>query len=531
MEGWKGLEDAQEGYLEALAYYKGTVPERFANQRVRQLVEESGQGYRFRLAAIPVKVMAKRCRITTVKSTVDSVTAVLDHIREANQAAIYEPLIMKKCFTFGDSYAMAYPVEEDASAPAEDGDTTDAPVDPEVAQVRVEVSYQSPLHCRVVYDGEDGRRPRFAIRRWRESGGPLASDGDQKTWHVELWYADRLERWMTLPGRKGGNAEDWLPYVLDAEGQPQTVALPEEAREDHDWGELPIKHFRTDLPYGEPAHFAAYGPQDAITKAITTQVVVDIEAHGWPERWRLLRDQKLLETGQEPVAWNDPAQAVEAAAAGVPTASSRRRGSGQEHTYAGTEAVGEFKSPDPAALIAPIEKWLQLMSVVTETPLDELDATVQLSGVSREKADAPLRAKEREAKSYLEGTWADLYHLAARMGGVLDPGVISIHWTPPEVTMDSDWWDTAGKRVELGVPVEQVLKEANYLPEQVKTWLDREGEAMALQQRVGILERIGTAAQTLGVAVQTGVMDQATVAELMKRVVGEVQTGDKGGRE
>ena len=94
--------------------------------------------------------------------------------------------------------------------------------------------------------------------------------------------------------------------------------------------------------------------------------------------------------------------------------------------------------------------------------------------------------------------------------------------------MDADWWATAKDRMELGVPVAQILAEANYLPEQVKAWLDTQGEELALLQRVSILERIGTAAQTLGVAVQTGVMDQATVAELMKRVVGEVRSSDGG---
>lgn len=522
MEGWEALEGATDAYLEAMAYYKGTVAERFSNERVRQLVEASGQSYRFRLAAIPVKVMAKRCRISNVTSDKEPVTALLDHIREANQAGIYESLIMKKAFTYGDAYALTWPVEEDATAPAEDGDTTDAPVDPEVAQVRVEISYQSPLHCRVLYDGEDGRRPRYAIRRWLVKS-PLGEG--QKSWHAELWYADGLERWRTKPGTKGANQEDWEPYILDAQDEEVPVLPGEEVREAHPWGEIPIKHFRTDLPYGEPAHFAAYGPQDAITKAITTQVVVDVEAHGWPERYRLLRDQRLLEAGQEPVNWGDSAQAPVAATDGTPATTGRRRGSGLEHTYAGTEKVGEYTSPDPGALLGPIDKWVQLMSVVTETPLDELDATVQLSGVSREKADAPLKEKAKDAKSYLEGTWADLYHLAARQAGMVDPGVISIHWTPPEVTMDTDWWATAKLRMELGVPVEQILAEANYLPEQVQAWLDREGEAMALLQRVSVLERIGAAAQTLGVAVQTGVMDEATVKDLMKRVVGEVQTG------
>src|SRR6188474_1026258 len=214
MEGWKALEEATDAYVEALAYYRGTVAERFANERVRRLVEESGQSYRFRLAAIPVKVMAKRTRITNITSDKEAVTKVLDHIREANQAAIYEPLIMKKCFTFGDSYVLVWPVEPDEDQATTDGDTTDAPADPEVLESGVEISYQSPLHCRVIYDGEDGRRDRFAIRRW-STGAALGDNA--KVWHVELWYHGRLERWMTTPGRKGNNREDWVPYVLDVD--------------------------------------------------------------------------------------------------------------------------------------------------------------------------------------------------------------------------------------------------------------------------------------------------------------------------
>lgn len=521
MEGWKALGEVAEDYLEALAYYRGTAAERFANERVRQLVEESGQRYRFRLAAIPVKVMAKRCRISNVTSDIESVTAVISRIREANQADIYEALITRKSFIFGDAYAMAWPVEPDETEAAEDGESTEAPADPDVVESRVEISYQSPLHCRVLYDADDGRRPRFAIRRWHQKS-PLGKAQDR--WHAEMWYADGLERWRTLEGRDGANREDWEPYVLD-ETEGEYVPLPDESiREPHDWGEIPVKHFRTDMPYGEPMHIAAYGPQDAITKAITTQVVVDIEAHGWPERYRLLRDQKLLETGQEPVNWNDNAAAPAREAGELPVG--RRRGSGVEHTYAGTEEVGEYTSPDPGTLIAPIDHWVKLMSVVTETPLNELDATVQLSGVSREKADAPLRAKERDVKTYLVATWASLYHLAARMAGVADPGVISVHWTPPDVTMDSDWWETARTRRDMGVPVEQILAEANYLPEQVKAWLDREGEAMALLQRVEVLERIGKAAAELGAAVQLNILDQGTVAALLKRTVGEVQSGE-----
>lgn len=518
LEGWKALEDTQDAYVQAMNYYAGKAAERFVNERIRALVERKGQTYQFRLAAVPVKVMAKRCRIATVTGETDAVNARLEEIRQANQADQYEPLIIRKMFTYGDAFALIWPVDREEAGRAQvDGETTDVAAEEELADAAVEISYQSPLHARVIYDGEDGRRPRFGIRRWREG---YALGEAATVWRAEIHYADRVEPWITTPGAGGGNQEDWRPYAEDDAGDPVPVEDGVNWPLDNPFGELALKHARTDLPYGEPAHIAAYGPQDAITKALTTQVTVGIEAHGWPERYRLLDDARLLENGREPVAWGDDAEAGRASTTAEPEVIARRRGSGMEHIYSGTKGVGEYSQPDPGVLINPIDHWVRLMSVVTETPLYELDQTAQVSGVSREKADAPLRAKEREAKSYLTSFWTEVYSLAVRMTG-MEPGTISVHWAPPEVTMDSDWWATARVRMELGVPVAQVLKEANYLPDQVKAWLDSQGEEMALLQRIQVLERLGAAVQTLGVGIQLGVLDQATVGKLVERIVGE----------
>lgn len=525
LEGWKALEDATDRFEEAMAYYRGTAGERFANARIRELVERTGQSYAFRLAAVPVKVMAKRCRIANVTSDSEQVTARLAEIREANQAELHEPHLIRRTLIYGDAYALVWPVESgEADVDQEDGAGSEVAAPEVMEQVGVEISYQSPLHCRIVYDSEDGRRPRFGIRRWKVAS-PI-SEG-LSYWRAEVWYHDRVEPWRTSDGASGGSPEEWRPFAEDEDG---TELLVEEGVNwplEHDWDEIPIKHARTDLPYGEPVHAAAYAPQDAITKAITTQVVVDIEAHGWRERYRLLDDQKSLETGREPVNWGDAADAP-AVVQGLPEESGRRRGSGMEHIFAGTRAVGEFTAPDPGLLIKPIDQWIQLMSVVTETPLDELNPTVQLSGVSREKADAPMKAKERDLKLYLSAFWREVYALAVRMSGMPEPGAIDVQWAPPDVTMDSDWWVTAQARVNLGVPVARILTEANYLPEDVKAWLDGQGEEMALMQRIAVLERLGAAVQSLGVGIQLGVLDQATVSSLITRITGEVQSADSG---
>lgn len=524
IEGWRALEEDTDRLTLAMDYYRGVVAERFANDRIRALVAKAGSRYRFKLAAIPVKVMAKRCRIANVTGESEGVTRRLEEIRRANDATLQEPHIIRRGFIYGDAYALVWPVEPDeADVDQVDGAASDVAPPEDMAQAGVEISYQSPLHCKVIYDSEDGRRPRFALRRWRVTS-PLG--GGAEMWRAEVVYHDRIERWTTKPGASGGTPQDWLPYVGQDENGVEI--LPEDALwpEDHDWDELPIKHLRTDLPYGEPIHAAAFGPQDAITKAITTQLEAGVEGWGWPERYRILDDQRALEVGREPVNWGDPADAA-AVTPTAPEASGRTRGPGTETTYPGTKSVGEWTRPDPGVLINPMDQWLRMMSVVTETPLDELDPTVQLSGVSREKADAPMKAKERDLKLYLDSFWVEVYSLAVRMTG-MDPGAISVHWAPPDVTMDSDFWVTAKERVTLGVPVAQILTEANYTPEQVKAWLDSQGEDMALVQRIGILKSLGEAIQTLGVGIQLGVLDQATAGRLVQRITGEVESAPEG---
>lgn len=493
MRGWSALgETVTNRYEEAMSYYRGTVAERFASEKIRTLVESSGQAHKFRLAAVPVKVMSKRCRIASVTSDRETVTGRLEEIREANGAVTYEPFVIRRTFIYGDAYVMVWPGAEE-----------------------VEIRYQSPLHCRAVYAGEDGKDLLFVIRRWLDPS-PLGEALDR--WRAEVWYPDRMESWVTKEGAKGNNREDWLSYAEDEEGGEVPVT-DENWPEPNPWDEIPIKHARTDLPYGVPVHEPAFGPQDMITKAITTQFA-DIEAHGWPERYRILDDAKILESGREPVRWDDAAEAPAATPGGV-VASGRRSGPGIEHTYPGTKSVGQYTPPDPGVLINPIDQWVRLMSVVSDTPLSELDPTVQLSGISREKADAPTKAKERELKAYLKGFWVEVYSLAVRMAGVEDPGTLDVTWVPPDVTMDGDWWTTAGERVRLGVPINQILAEANYAPEQIKAWLDSQGEEMALMQRIEMVKSLGEAVQTLGVGIQLGVLSQEQASRIVERVVGE----------
>lgn len=510
----EGLNASIAGYLEAEAYYEGVLPERFVTEAIRKLVEGQKR-YRFRFAKIPVNVVKTRCQISAIRSESESETALIESLREGNDLDLYEPWITERWLVHGDAYVMAWPVD----ALEEDETNEDQGQDSGTVQAGVEISYQSPLSCRAFYDTEDGKNVQYVIRRWQE----ITTLG--KVWRAEMWYSDRCELWTTLPGgsKDASGADDWVPWEDPDAGVEPVI--------ENEWGEIPIKHLRSALPYGRPEHADAYGPQDAITKAIVTQVEGDLESHGWPERYRIADDTRALDTARDAVAWGDETVTgrlggtrEDGTARQVDT--SRGRGAGREHVYSGTKTVGTFDPPDPGVLIAPIEAWVRWMSTVTETPLYEFDPNsgAQLSGVSRDKADRPLNAKVRERRRYMVAMWCrELWPLALRMAGVGEPARIEIVWTPPDVQMETEWWTAAGQRMALGVPVTVVLAEAGYVPDEITGWLDDQGEEAGLDQRISRVKALGEAMSAMAAAVSLGLVSEAEASGLFKRIMKEAQ--------
>ncbi|HEU4753994.1 MAG TPA: hypothetical protein VFU47_12870 [Armatimonadota bacterium] len=518
IEGFKALDGAAEEYRTAWRYAYGDLPERFANQVIQRLVEgtDAPSRYRFRLARKPITALTSRISISSVTSSRgDAVNRAIEDIRQANDLELYEPFIHERTLIFGNGYAFVWPVQPNEDTESRDGEQVDAPADADVRAVGVEISYQSPLSCRAMYDAEDGRRLRYVIRRWREAR-PLG-----KQWRAEVWYPDgRMESWITNPDASGTDPNDWHPYAEDDQGN-EIPATTDNWPIRHDYG-CPIKHARTALPYGIPAHADAYGPQDAITKATMTQVVGDIEAHGWPERARIMDDAKILEGGRDSVPWDDDASAPPASAAGIQP-SARRRGGGLETDYYGTRDIKEFTPPDPGQLIQPMDQWVRFLSVATDVPLYEFDPSTgqQMSGVARWRAEAPLRALERRVKAYFLRFWRDVWDAALRMYGISDPGTITINWSPPEVVSDPEWWATAQIRRALGVPDRKILEEANYPPSEVEEWLSEHGEDDTLDRQIQRLQSLADALQSMGTAVSLGAVDEATAATLINRILGE----------
>ncbi len=517
MEGFRTLDEYAEKYRALWTNYSEDLPEHFASQRIKDMIENSASAYRVRLTRVPVNAIVNRLGISSiVSSRGDAVNRRIEEIRQANDMELQEGFVTERLAVFGDAYLLVYPVEPDELDTSRDGEAIDVTADEDTRQVGIELAYQSPVSCRAFYDAEDGRRHRFTIRRWTEK------TAEGKVWRAEVWYADRLESWITQPDAKGTDETEWLKYTEDAFGN-YVPADETNWPEPHDFGECPIKHARSDLPYGRSVIADFSGPQNLITKAIATQSA-GIEANGWKERYRL-EDEKALESARDSVNWGDDKYAPPATRA---PRSGRRSGPGTEQVFKNTKAVGEFSAPDLGAFIDPMEHWVLLGAAATGTPLGEFDPRfgAQMSGVAWDRAEKPMRAKERHFKRFLLRFWREVYGLALGMTGI-DGGDITINWEPPEVISDPAWWEVATIRRQHGVPQRAILMQANYTDEEVDRWEQEQDEALLVDARIDRLMRLGEALNTLGAGASLIGIPPERIAKLIEDILGDAGSPGK----
>lgn len=506
--GWTELQDALPGYLEAERYYEGDVDEVFANPVARAAIARTGERYRFNLAKTPVNVMADRVEIASIIAPdSDAVSQTIEDIWDANDMAVHYPDLFRMSFEYGDAYLQVWPVEE------EQGDDDVMVADDTLRRVRVELTSHHPKNCRVVYDPENPRRKAFVLKRW-----PVRDDATTR-WRVDLYYPDRIERWVSLPNVNPNTVDAWQPF-LDADQDINDWEI------ENPYGEIPFFHYRTGLPYGVPEHAAGYSTQDALNKLLITQLTTT-DSHGWPQRWALTEAGAELDQAGDGPNWEDDTDLDEGGVEhplGIPSA--MKSGPGTIMDLVGKRAVGQFEAADPGVFLEPATFYIRLMAQMTTTPLHYFDPSGDVpSGESLKVADAPLTKKveRREAmfKSPIQETWLFALMLLGQTVDRLD-----IRWVPVEASAGKTDWEIAQAKQDAGVPRHQALVETGYEAEQVEQWMADEGSALDLVRRVELIGLMADAIQRLGSGVGLGVLSPEQASAIIDRIVGEAIAAD-----
>jgi hypothetical protein len=506
MTGLRELHGSKGDYLQAEEYYEGRAPEQFASVRLRRALARTGTSFKFNFARIPVDAVVDRLELNSLTSTDKQANLALQELWDDNQLDLEAPNVHRRAEEFGDAYLIIWP------SPDDDGD----------GDIDVDIFYNSPMHCRIVYDPENPRRKLFGIKHWCEA----------EQMRVNLYYRDRIEKWVTRdPKAKGDREEDWVEY-LDADDPTWPLPNP--------YNQIPMFHFRTDRPYGTPEHKQAYGPQDVINKLVITHCST-IDYQGFPQRYLLADgDTDSDEIAEDlpfpfPAALDTDESQYADGALDRPRTSTARE---PEKASLGADpadvwwlknvkSAGQFAVADPKVFTDPMDRYVKAMAQVTTTPFHFFDSTGDaISGESRQEADLPFTKKVRNRQISFGATWREAMEFALLVAG-FEGATVRVQWASPTRVDDLAGWQTIKAKVDAGVPLKQALQEAGYTAEQVNEWLPDDGDLLG---RLALFTQVANAAKTLGDAVGTGVVSEQqakqVITEMLQGLFGEEMVPD-----
>lgn len=445
------------GYALAQRYYEGDVEELFCSPAVKRALGDAAAGFDVNLARRPVDAVLDRLGITAVQVAGDEAATrrLVDTVWTPNKMGRYSKQVVRAALVFGDAYLIVWPGTGDGT---------------------VEIHYNSPLTTRMFYQEENPREKSHLAKLWAEG------HGDDRTYRANLYYADRIERWVTHKDCDGKALADWREFTSD-DGEAWPTVNP--------YAEVPGFHFRADEPYGRPEHRGAYGPQSAITKLSAT-LMSTIDYQGFPQRYALLKSAEGAT--QDQVDWDDDEQTV-------PAAGGLKASPGTLWELPGVDSVGQFSPADVKAFLEPLAFYARAMAAATATPLRFFEPSGDVpSGESLRADDAPLTHRIHDRQEWFGEEYAAALSFAGR---VLDEtfGQVDIKWRPVQTVDDEQGWKTALLKMQAGVPALQALTESGYTSELVEGWL---AAAAASAVAVGPLDQLRTQADALGLLIRAG---------------------------
>lgn len=479
-EALEELNDATPAYKKAEAYYEGTVKEKFLNKAVQALLTGSDTDFNVNLAGRVVDAVQDRMEIAAVtaepiddgeedeeepaKEEADNATdaatglgveepeaeeeemseeeklldEAISKIWRDNEMDIEAPEIHQKMLEYGDAYLFVGLSDD------EDED-----------QDRVDLFFNSPLNVRVLYEDENPRKKRLAIKKWE------VGSKNNKRIRLNLYYRDGTYKFISKGASDRAGAATFEVYTDDSTDEMGFV--------ENETGEIPFFHFRTARPYGRPEHKKAYGPQDALTKLITNMMSTSDFA-AFPQRWAL---QEQGTTTDDDLDWDQGDSDTADETNPSDLQSQLISGPGRIWPLRNMKAVGQFSSADVEQFLKPINTFTGLMAAVTATPVSyflvTLGATATpASGESQRKGESPFLSKVNARQLSAEASWQDA--LGYGMGLLGLEAEVRVRWAPSQVVSGESGWKAVQEQQKAGVPIRQTLLEAGYTDAEVTSW-------------------------------------------------------------
>lgn len=444
---WAGIEQIREkldGYLEAEKFYDGAQTEVWSSPKMQAKLGKAACDYYVNLAKTPVDVLTDKLEITAVTAAGGKggknqrAQAMLDALWKHNglDGDGYKELI-RAANKFGDEFLYVWRSER--------------------VPGMVDILANDPTTTTIVYDTENPAVPLYAAKLWqwgkRQRADLIYWDGlDDRGQPV----AGRIEKYVTKIGTKGGDQADWTTYQDDTD---EAWPLPNPDGKS-------VFHIRNRKPWGLPVHKGAYGPQNAITKLLATEMDT-VDYHGAPIRYALQDATVQDEDDLDDFGVDDAAEPPEPV--GESHRGAFRSTPGDVWYLKGVKSVGQFTPADPKVLTDPAELFVRFMAQTTNMAFHYFDPSgVIPSGESLKVADAPTNKLAGDLETaYTAGLVDALEHALVLLG---TPATVTISWASSQQVDDLEVQELVALKIANGVPPSVALTEAGYTDEQIKEW-------------------------------------------------------------
>lgn len=463
--GLQALDAALPAYDEAKTFYDGKSNEKFTSAALQKALGSDTSTFLFNYSRIVVESRLNRMEVSAIITEDGSADDILADIWTRNQLDQEIQDALEGALVFGDSYLIAWDGEEG-----------------------VDVFYNDPRSTRIIYDVENPRKKRFAIKRWME--------GDKL--RVNLYYSDAIEKYISKKKASATPKDSDFEQYFD-EGS-EAWPVPNES------GKIPVFHLRTSRQYGQPEHRQSYGPQNSINKLLTTQIS-SIEFATAPQRYFL--QDPTANSGVDPIS--DFGSNFARDDDDDDSVSNLKAGPGGVWNLKGISSVGQFDPVSPDTFVVPFKSFIESMSTVTSTPMHSFNVGALPSGESLRAAEAPLNKRVASLETLFGGVLADLHEFALELNGIT--AKVQVNWAPVASYDDAELWATVDAKTSAGIPLRTALMEAGYTDEQVSEWYP-DGESARSAKEIAAL---ADAIQKLGAAATLGVITMEEARNLLPK--------------
>jgi hypothetical protein len=370
-------------------YYEGDQPIRYAAERLREVFQSRQTRFTQNWCALVVDAVLDRLDLPQFAMGDDDAEAdELNTIYTKTGLNRDAEAIARSVLIAGESYVVAW----------RDG-------------ADIEAYYHDPRVCHVWYEAERPKVKRFAAKWWQD---------DNDKWWLNLFYADRVERYAGNVGDLGNAASFKLDSV---EANP--------------FGVVPVFHFVRDRHLIQSTLTNVVPIQDAINKLLGDMMIA-AEFGAFRQRWAITNaDTSQLRNAPNEI-WELPAAQA-----------------GEQPT-----TVGEFATTDLANYLNAIDRLSASIGVITQTPRHYFfQQGGDPSGEALIAMEAPLNRKVERYQAALGATWKEL---CAFLLNVQDGNDVTPLWEPAETIQPLTQAQIRQLGVAAGMPLTTILRDEGW---------------------------------------------------------------------